>query len=486
MSGLKGGALLMLMGVPLLGLCALTVKDVMRTDIIASDPPADRGPSKDQAAAAHAKSSAWLSDVRKAATVSGQYRAAGPDDATADPAATGMVKASAARAADLNDLDLFLSEVERPSFSGRLKDQYQKWVDERKELKRDEQAVLDWLLRPPAVASSADAVKAVEAAKVLIDQYSMRSKFSDPSKAGAWRVRARLAVIDALAVLADSQYRAAVAVKLPLKEGNNEVKKAVETLRGLKGMLQSLNLEAKAAEEEKPLDATLRAAVDAKGPVADECTAREELLALFARDDLFTNASGAAAWLKQVGEQYRKTKDEKVRRLIREKVQEFCDAFIPEATRLDDKVVLKGKAVERKNVIIKFNPVGGKQTREPLSGDLDGVNEFNLADKRPGANTFVVHMSDEEYPRDLKPTELSKAAVRFNAARKQLADSTTAPRWTAKSVEELKKKCDAQKDLVDQLQTLGSKSVGGEPKIWTRLTGLADGMAADPDLFGGR
>jgi hypothetical protein len=486
MSGLKGGGLLLLLGLPVVGYFALQVKDVFRTDIIASDSPADRGMSREQLTAAHAKSTAAVSEVRKAAAITCQFRAAGPEDASPDPATAALVKASASRAADLNDLDLFLSEVERPNFTGKLKDQYAKWVAERKELKRDEEAVLAWLSRPQTIMSPADATKAMDAVNALIVQYTTRSKFSDNAKATVWRVRSRLILTDALAVLADTQYREAVKVKLPLKDGNNEVKTAVETLRALKAMIHLLNTDAARAEEEKKLEATLRAQVDATNAITEDCKAREELLVLFAKEDLFTNSGGASAWLGQVGAQYRKTKDEKTRRLIREKVQEFCDAFIPDMARLDDKVLLKGKEVDRKDVVIKYQmSVGGMVVREPLSGALDGANEFNLKDKRPGDSTFVVHKGAEEYPKDLQPTNLSRAAILFNGLRKQLADNTAVPRWTAKSVDELKKKCEAQKELVDQLQTL-NKSVGTDPKIWTRLTELATGMAGNADLFVGQ
>ncbi len=80
--------------------------------------------------------------------------------------------------------------------------------------------------------------------------------------------------------------------------------------------------------------------------------------------------------------------------------------------------------------------------------------------------------------RDIKPTALSEAAATFNAARKQLADAATVPKWTAKVVSELKKQCDAKRELVDQLRTPAGGPTGPEPKIATRLSGLAAGLAA--------
>jgi|GEM_PF-2964679 len=485
MRGLKGGGFLLVLGIPLALYCALQIKGVVRADMIVSNPPEDRGATKEKLTADHAKTTAWLNEVRKATTIAGQYRQAGPEDVSRDDMVASAVKTSAARSADLNDLDLFLSDIEAPKFTGKLETQYKKWMEERKELKRDADAVATWLAKPPTINSAADANRAMDTVIGFINQYSSRSKFADKAKAAVWRIRARLAVIDALTALANSQYRTAVQVKLPLESGNNTVKTAVENLKGLKDQIVILKAEVRQADDEKAtLDAPLQAAIDAKGVVADECAAREELLDLFAKDDLFTNAAGVAAWLKQVGAQYRKTKDERVRMLIREKLQEFCDAFIPETARLDDDVLVRGKLVPRKDVVIKYQEeAGGAVMRKPLSGDLDGVNEFNLAKKYPGDTTFVVYMGSEEYPKDLKPTPQSQAAVLYNGERKKLADSTTMPKWTAKSVDELKKKCEAQKDLVDLLQTPGGGSVGKEPKIWTRLSGLAAGMVGNADLF---
>lgn len=483
---LKSGGLLLVLAVPMALYVAWQVNGVVRADLVLAEPPADRGAPKEQLAVLRAKTAAWAGDVRKAATVAQQYRPAGAEDATADADATAVVKTSAVRAADLNDLDLFLSDIERPTFTGKSKAQYQQWMDERKELKRDAEAVAAWLAKPPAITTATKATEAVEALRELVRTYAGRSRFSDKAKAARWRVEGRLVVVKALAALANAQYQTAVRVKLPLEPGDNAVKTAVETHRALAAQIAALDADVRQAGEDKvTLDGATLAAAKSKGSIADECAAREELLAVFAKEDLFTNAGGASAWLKQVATQYRRTKDEKVRALIREKVQEFCDAFIPPTARLDDKVLIKGKEAPRKEVVVKYQVViDGKDTvkRETL-GELDGVNEFNLEKQRPGKNTFVVFSGAEEYPRDLKPTDLSLAAVTYNAERKKLADVTTAPRWTANSVEQLKKKCEAQKELVDQLQLPDGTSAGKSPKIWTRLSGLSAGIAGCADLF---
>lgn len=480
---MKGG-LLLLLGIPFALYVAWQINGVVRTDLVLSEVPADRGGSKEQLAAARAKAAAWAVEARKAAAVAWQYRPAAPEDASADEAAAGLIRASATRSADLDDLDRFLSGVENPTFNGKLRDSYAKWIVDAKLAREDERAVRDWLDKLPTIASAADANRAMEKATELINQYSGRSKFADKGKAALWRVRARLLVIDALAKPADQQYRTAVRVKLPLKEGANDVTKAVETLRGVKAQIEALKGDVKRAEDDKvPLSGSILGEIEAKEIVAHQCAAGEELLKLFAKDDLFTDATGAAAWLKQVNVQYGNTKDEGVKAILREKVQEFCEAFIPAAVRLDDTVLIRGKSAPRKSVTVKFVE-DGVTKRVQLSDEPDGLNEFNLGERKPGETTFVVYAGSEEYPKDVKPTKLSEAARLFSGERKKLSDSTTGPKWTAKSVEELKKKCVAQKDLVDQLQLPGAGTVGNGPKIWTRLTGLAEGLKATPDLIG--
>jgi hypothetical protein len=484
MGVLKSGGLLLILAIPLGLDVAREVNGVVRTDLVLSEPPPDRGASKEQLAAAHTKVSAWAGDVRKAVAVAQQYRAPGPDDACTDPDASALVKISAVRSADLNDLDLFLSELERPTFTGKMKGLYQQWMDGRKELKRDAEAINVWLNRKLKVTSAADAQSEMTGALDLINKYENRSKFSDKSKAATWRVQARLLIVKALKDEADTQYRAAVLVKLPLDPVKNNVKTAMDTLHELKELLTGLAADLRKADEEKaPIDAPVRAEAERKGGLADECAARAELLKVFAKDDLFTNPNGAGPWLKRVVELYRRTKDDNVRELIRGKVQEFCDAFIPHAVRLDEKVLLRGQELPRAEIIVKFEATVGT-SREPkrgrLSDTIEGLTEFNLEALHPGTGTFVVFDRAEERPGELKPTKLSEVAVAFNRERKKLADSTTVPKWSAKSVEELKKKCEAQRELVDLLKTPGSVS---PPKIWTRLSGLASGMVGCAELF---
>jgi hypothetical protein len=91
-------------------------------------------------------------------------------------------------------------------------------------------------------------------------------------------------------------------------------------------------------------------------------------------------------------------------------------------------------------------------------------------------------MGAQAEPPFLKPTELSRAAALYDGERKKLADGARGSVWTAKSAGELKKKCEARKELVEELEVPGGGSRGKPLKIWTRLTGVAEGLGANPEL----
>jgi hypothetical protein len=461
-SVIKSGGVLLLLAVPVALYVAWQVNGVVRSDLVA-EPPADRGPPKEQLEAAAKKTAAWADRVKDTVAFAERYGTAAPADAAAEPDTKTVAKAAAARSAELTDLDQFLSGLDRPTFAGALKAQYTTWREGDKGIKEATAKVTAWLGKPLAVAARADADEATKEALALIAAYANCSKFSDKAHA------------------------AAVREKLPLKPGGNAATAAADTHRALRELIGALDDDLKQADEVKArLDARTRAEAESMGAVADACAAQEKLLGVFAREDLFDNPAGAGAWLKEVDRLYGRTKDDAVRKLIRDKVQQFCDAFIPAEARLDDVVLIKGERVARKDVVVKWDAtIDGKVVTkvQPLGASADGINEFTLAVNPPGPNAFVVYNGREDLPRDLKPTRLSEAAKVFGDERRKLADSITVPKWSAKSADELKNKCVAQKDLVDQLQVPGGGSPKNGPKIWTRLSGLAAGMAGCPDLF---
>jgi hypothetical protein len=482
MKSLTGGALLLVLGVPLALYAALAVKAVARADLLGGDPPADRGASKDQLAALRAKAANWLGEVRKASTVAGQYRAAKvPDDDSSEVTVRAAVKAASARAKDLIDVDRFLSNNVEGKFEGSLAGVFGKWHTAQAKAGTDEAEVVNWLEAPPPVASASAAAYELNRARELIGQYA-GSQFADRAKVATWRVRARLHIVTELEKAAEEQYGKTVRAKLPLAESDSEETKATLVALGehTKGLQTDLE---QARTDGADLAAPLLKQAEAKKALSDETAARKALLDLLAEEKLFAAPGGAAAWLKRVGEQYRKS-DPRTRALIRDKVQEFCEAFLAPAAQLDEFVLLKDKRVPRTSVrVVYLLRAGAKEMYEKLSLDADGLNEHTLAIKPPGVMPYLVHTTAQESLTldldKLKPTELSLAAVAYNKARRAVAEAPGRAKWTPNSLADLKKACGDSEKLVDQL-----KVGDAVPKLWTRLTGLADGATANRDLFG--
>ncbi|HEY1188558.1 MAG TPA: hypothetical protein VGE74_12975 [Gemmata sp.] len=479
MNAVKNSALLLALGAPFALYAVWQVHSATRADVTAAPPPADTGPTNEQLAASRTKAAAFAAASRNA--LDGSWQSAGPVPTSTDPAAAEALQAAAARAADLADLERFLSGAERPVFTGKLKPRYEEWTREQVAARRAEEAVRAWFRKPLAVASVADADRAMGEVNALIDEYAGLSRFANTGQTVRWRLQAQLQLVDLLTGLANTHYKAAVSAPLPLDQDTGA---ALAALRALRAHLAALQEGLRQADESKvPLAAEFRTTAEDKRARADEYAAREELLALFAKADLFADATGAERWLKSVAAQFAKTKDKEVQKIIRKKVQQFADSFIPASVRLDEDVVLRGRAAPRDKVVVSYDPALGEKTQtRSLSAEAGGFNEFSLSGKQPGLN-YVVRYDGNSYELgDLKPTALSRAAVRYNEARARLADRP-APRWTAESIAELKKKCEEQKELVDQLRIPERKGAGAPPKIATRVSGLAAGAAACEDLF---
>jgi hypothetical protein len=166
-------------------------------------------------------------------------------------------------------------------------------------------------------------------------------------------------------------------------------------------------------------------------------------------------------------------------------VQEFCDAYIPKKVALDGMVLLNGNPVPREKIEVRYKlKIADPVKTLSLSSDPADVTEFNLAERYPGPNTLVMNDGKEHGPRQVGPTELSQAAVAFANARENLESGKSAPKWSAKSVEELKMKCEKHSIAVNKLKALDGK--GGALRVWDRLSGLHAGMAACPELFAGQ
>lgn len=334
MNALKSGSLLVALAAPFALYAAWQVHRATRLDADAAPPPGVTGPPRETLAAARDSAAVRAGEVRKAAEVTWQLRPSAPGEASAEPAVDATMKAAADRAADLADLDRFLAGADAPAFAGRLKARFVVWTAERVAAREAEDAIRVWLAQPPAVRSAADANTAAAGLARLVGEYAKRARFAPRGRAAEWQVRGRLAVVDALTALAAGQADDAARARLPLERGTNAVTTAIDTLRGLRAHLALLAAELKRAEEDDaPIAPPLRATAERKAAGAAEVAAREELLALFAKEDLFADPAAAGPWLNEIAALHARAQDPKSRALIRAKVQEFADAFVLKVAR---------------------------------------------------------------------------------------------------------------------------------------------------------
>ncbi len=499
MSGWKGGSLLLVLAVPLALYAAWSIQGVVRTDMVVSDAPAERGKSKDELAALKTKTAGWAGDARKTTNVALQYRQPAGGDRVADPVAGEVVRAAAARAAELSDLDQFLAGVPNPDFKGKMVESYKQWKDDLRQVQNNEKEIDRFLDRAPptSVAEAANLMSDLE--KRLADYQQLN--FANRARVTEWRVRARLVVVKGLGALADARHEAAVKEPLPFRADSDAVKDARSTFAAIKTHVAALNADVQRAEAEKTDLSGLTRDIENRRAIGDKCGKREQLLILFTRDNLFKNAGGAAAWLREVAVLYRDTKDATDRETIRDKVQEFCGAFVPAAVRLDDEVLIRGKPARREALAIEYKD-GGATKETPLTGDPAGLNEFTAATTYPGGTTFVLVSGNQEYLKNMEPTELSKAARRYTELRRAVGQGATGPKWTVKTVEELKKKCEAEKELVDNLKKLkalrdrdrfpnpkkkdaGADKDDDELNILVRIESVLDGLRSCTELLDG-
>ncbi|MBA4186792.1 MAG: hypothetical protein C0467_02115 [Planctomycetaceae bacterium] len=500
MSRIRSGGILLVLAVPFALYILWQVQAGARADFAAPAAPPEKAPTDPkQLAATKSKAEKWAGDVRQTVAVVLQYRVPGPEDKADDPDCNAIAKAAAARGVDLTDLEKFLSGVDRPTYAGALKERYAEWQVNKLKLAKSEEAIEAWLRSPlPVVDTQTAAVQTLKSFDALIADYRKDSTFADSAKATAWQIEARVKVLESLEAAAHRPYDEVLALTLPLP--NPRTNKVVEKALGLPVAIreQVRLLEAELARVEaakRVLPEPVTKAANSMIRRADEWAAKEQLLLLFADPEIFTDPSKAAEWLPRVQAQFNKTQTQSGRELIRKKMQQFCEAYIPKAARLDANVLVRDKEIPRINVTVVYKPDGSPAVERPLSTHPSTLNEFN----------FTVLHKDFDQIRwaggiagkdSLKPTPASVVARDFTAAR------ATVTVWTPETLDQLKKKCEGDVATVqqrrrEQLDGLSGAEVvrdplGKEPpstwtrentRIWARLTALSEAMKAAPGLF---
>jgi hypothetical protein len=498
MSGLKSSAIVLLVAIPFGLYVAWQVQKVTTGDLLVSEAPSEKGvPGKEQLATTRAKAERWVGEVRKASAVVYQFRAPGADDTTADAECTALVRATGTRAADLSDLEKFLSRIANPQFTGKLKDRYKSWYDETEELRLAAASIEQWFDDRRPVIDSATAAGAITAQfnKLLEPYTSKNSIFMDRGLVAGWRVRVIARIVEGLSDAVRGPYKRVLELPLPLPvaEKNEDVRTATGALREMKAQVERLDRAAAQARTdgitipEKAQSARTRA-LDA----VKEWAAGDELLALFADPELLTDPNKAATWLPKVQEQLGYTQSAAGRAMIRKKVQEFCEAYVPKQARLDSEVLLQGIREQRSGVEITYASDAGTK---PLTDLPDGLNEFNYTKQFKNFDRVEWGSKFTGTPGALKPTPKSLVARDFSLAR---TDVTT---WSPAAVNRLKMKCEAEaagvkqeerRALLDELVGFTPSPNAKEPdrawtkdntKLLTRLAALSTAMAKHPALF---
>ncbi|HEV3440360.1 MAG TPA: hypothetical protein VG122_23605, partial [Gemmata sp.] len=385
MSGLKSGVIVLLLAIPFFAYGSWQGLGASRVDLIVSEPPSDKGlPGKDQIAAAKAKIEKWVGDIRTVESVAFQFRQPGASDSVSDDDCKALIKSVAARSADLNDLDKFLSEVGSPKYEGALKSKYEEWQSSKEKLAKAAKAIDDWFLNAPTGIDSPESATAVVAGfQLFLNNYTTDSRFSDPTKVASWKVQCRVEVIKALENAAKEPYTKALKLPLPLptESDSPDVKKALGAPRAIGEQVRLLKIELNQADDAR-LTLPSRVLADAKDAIrrADEWAAKEELLALFADPEPLKNPTKAGEWLAKVETQFAKTQTPTGRSLIRTKVQQFCAAFIPTAAKLDSLVMIKGEQFPRNGVTIDYDSDAKTKhlSDNPSDPDDPNPNEFNF------------------------------------------------------------------------------------------------------------
>lgn len=123
----RSSAVLVVLGVPFAAYAAWAVWAGVRAELAAPTTPVIAAPDEKRLAEIRTRAEKFARDVRQTATVALEVRGPGPGDKIEDADCLALVRATAARAADLTDVEQFLSGADRPVYTGKLKDRFAEW-----------------------------------------------------------------------------------------------------------------------------------------------------------------------------------------------------------------------------------------------------------------------------------------------------------------------------------------------------------------------
>ncbi len=223
----------------------------------------------------------------------------------------------------------------------------------------------------------------------------------------------------------------------------------------------------------------------------EDWTARSELLVLFAEDPVKLVPARAAEWFKDVNTLYVKLKVSSTKKVIETKVQQFCNAFLPNKLALDE-IVLVGidkRTINRTNINVRYKYNAAPFYRDPepvLTDDPTRLNERTAEKYQVPADAIFDRFTRNGSPVDVEPTSLTKASFAYLEARQDVLSGG----WTRGNVSEMIVKANKSglpgpdnAHVWNQLSLVGVK---GEYMVYKRLKIVEKALKDYPDLFPNR
>lgn len=306
-----------------------------------------------------------------------------------------------------------------------IKDRFDELRKSLGDLGKIERELNDWFTRD----IDPNALTALESFKMLCAEY--RKAKASPVRIADYEMRGRHAIANSFSTQLLKKYDLLIGkAVLPMKPSDaTSFEKEMEELTK---MYDQFDLIYSNAPEQARKNSRIEDLANSMAFSKAECQACNELCKLFFLDPVRMPPADITAWFLKVGSFMSKLSTSSTKALIKQKVQQFCAAVIPEKLALDDHVLnVDGTLFKRDQLRAMFEKNGGMNTGDkdyfnerPLSLDPAELNERTHGDMKftpPGyVPGMISHSNGTISPKRLKPTPRSVAAFDFFKARQQV------------------------------------------------------------------
>ncbi len=305
-----------------------------------------------------------------------------------------------------------------------IKDRFESLRMGQGNLKKIERDLDAWFLQEV----NANAKAALAAFLNICDGY--RRAGAPPVKAAVYEMRGRHRIANAFSDLLVKKYDLLIGkAGLPLNQ--SDAKSLQEEIDELVKMFEQFALVYSAAPDQARKNPAMEGLANDMALSRDGWQACNELSKLFYIDPLELTHSDVADWFVKVGSFMSKLSPDSTRALIKQKVQQFCGAVIPEKLALDNSVrKVGGNEFAREKLKARFKSDNAANNMPlhkylPLSLDPSGLNERTFGkDPKftpPGFVPSMIDTPDGPVPEErFQPTPRSAASFDFCDARQQV------------------------------------------------------------------